>query len=251
VKILVPIKRVPDADTKIRVKADGSGIETDGVKFSVNPFDAIALEEALRLKEKLGAADLVVVSIGGSDCAEQLRTGLAMGADRALLVRAETELDPLAVAKVLAAVVKRESPDLVLMGKQAIDDDSNQVGQMLAALLGVGQATFVSKLELLDNNTRARCARETDAGIETVTVSLPAVITTDLRLNEPRYVSLPGIMKAKKKPIEELTLADLGVTAASRTTVLKLESPPRRKAGVRVKSVDELVDKLRNEAKVI
>ena len=250
-KILVPIKRVPDADTKIRVKADGSGIETDGVKFSVNPFDAIALEEALRLKEKIGALDIVVVSIGTAECAEQLRIGLAMGADRALLVRAETELDPLAVANVLAAVFKREQPNLVLMGKQAIDDDANQTGQMLAALLGVGQATFVSKLELLENNTRARCARETDAGIETVTVALPAVITTDLRLNEPRYVSLPGIMKAKKKPIEELMLADLGATATSRTTVLKLESPPRRKAGVRVKSVDELVDKLRNEAKVI
>lgn len=250
-KILVPIKRVPDADTKIRVKADGSGIETDGVKFSVNPFDAIALEESLRLKEKLGAAEIVVVSAGSADCAEQLRNGLAMGADRALLVRADAELDPLAVAKVLAAVVKREQPNLVLMGKQAIDDDANQTGQMLAALLGIGQATFVSKLELLDNNTRARCARETDAGIETVTVVLPAVITTDLRLNEPRYVSLPGIMKAKKKPIEELALADLGVTASSRTTVLKLESPPRRKAGVRVKTVDELVDKLRNEAKVI
>ena len=250
-KILVPIKRVPDADTKIRVKADGSGIETDGVKFSVNPFDAIALEEALRLKEKLGAAEIVVVSAGSADCAEQLRNGLAMGADRALLVRADAELDPLAVAKVLAAVVKREQPNLVLMGKQAIDDDANQTGQMLAALLGIGQATFVSKLELLDNNTRARCARETDAGIETVTVALPAVITTDLRLNEPRYVSLPGIMKAKKKPIEELALADLGVTASSRTTLLKLESPPRRKAGVRVKTVDELVDKLRNEAKVI
>ena len=250
-KILVPIKRVPDADTKIRVKPDGSGIETDGVKFSVNPFDAIALEEALRLKEKLGAAEIVVVSAGSADCAEQLRNGLAMGADRALLVRADAELDPLAVAKVLAAVVKREQPNLVLMGKQAIDDDANQTGQMLAALLGIGQATFVSKLELLDNNTRARCARETDAGIETVTVALPAVITTDLRLNEPRYVSLPGIMKAKKKPIEELALADLGVTASSRTTLLKLESPPRRKAGVRVKTVDELVDKLRNEAKVI
>jgi len=251
VKILIPIKRVPDADTKIRVKPDGSGIETDGVKFSVNPFDAIALEEALRLKEQLGGMDLIVVGIGSADCAEQLRAGLAMGADRALLIRADSELDPLAVAKVLAAVFKREQPQFVLMGKQAIDDDSNQAGQMLAALLGIGQATFVSKLELLDNNARARCARETDAGIETVTVALPAIITTDLRLNEPRYVSLPGIMKAKKKPIEELTLADLGVTAASRTTVLKLESPPRRKAGVRVKSVDELVEKLRNEANVI
>ena len=250
-KILVPIKRVPDADTKIRVKPDGSGIETDGVKFSVNPFDAIALEEALRLKEKSGGCEILVVGIGGADWVEQLRAGLAMGADRALLVNADATLDSLAIAKVLAAVVKREQPNLVLMGKQAIDDDSNQAGQMLAALLGVGQATFVSKLELLDNNTRARCARETDAGIETATVHLPAVITTDLRLNEPRYVSLPGIMKAKKKPIEELALADLGVAPDSRTTVLKLESPPRRKAGVRVKSVDELVERLRNEAKVI
>jgi len=250
-KILVPLKRVPDADTRIRIKPDGSGLETDGVKFSVNPFDAIALEEALRLKEKIGEGDILVASIGGTECVEQLRIGLAMGADRALLVRADDGLDPLAVAKVLAAVVKREQPHLVLMGKQAIDDDSNQAGQMLAGLLGVGQATFISKLELLNNNTRARCARETDDGIETVVVALPAVITTDLRLNEPRYVSLPGIMKAKKKPLEELALSDLGVTATSRTTVLKLEAPPRRQAGVRVKSVDELVDKLRHEAKVI
>jgi electron transfer flavoprotein beta subunit len=250
-KILVPIKRVPDADTKIRVKPDGSGIETDGVKFSVNPFDAIALEEALRLKEKLGDCEILVVSIGTADSVEQLRTGLAMGADRALLVQADAALDSLAVAKLLAAVARREQPHLVLMGKQAIDDDSNQAGQMLAALLGIAQATFVSRLELLDNHSRARCARETDAGLETVIVALPAVITADLRLNEPRYVSLPGIMKAKKKPIEELALADLGVTALSRTAVLKLESPPRRKAGVRVKSVDELVDRLRHEAKVI
>jgi electron transfer flavoprotein beta subunit len=250
-KILVPIKRVPDADTKIRVEPDGSGIETDGVKFSVNPFDAIALEEALRLKEKLGDCEILVVSIGTADSVEQLRTGLAMGADRALLVQADAALDSLAVAKLLAAVARREQPHLVLMGKQAIDDDSNQAGQMLAALLGIAQATFVSRLELLDNHSRARCARETDAGLETVIVALPAVITADLRLNEPRYVSLPGIMKAKKKPIEELALADLGVTALSRTAVLKLESPPRRKAGVRVKSVDELVDRLRHEAKVI
>jgi electron transfer flavoprotein beta subunit len=174
-----------------------------------------------------------------------------MGADRALRVEADAGLDPLAVAKVLAAIVQRERPEIVLMGKQAIDDDSNQTGQMLAALLGVGQATFVSRLELIENNARARCARETDAGIETVLVTLPAVITTDLRLNEPRYVALPGIMKAKKKPVEELTLAGLGVNAASRTTVLRLEAPPRRKAGVRVPSVDDLVDRLRHEAKVI
>ncbi len=250
-KILVPLKRVPDADTKIRVRPDGSGIETDGVKFAVNPFDAIALEEALRLKEKLGAGDIVVASVGGDECAEQLRTGLAMGADRATLVRSDTAPDPLAIAKVLAALFRRERPDFVLMGKQAIDDDSNQAGQMLAALLGLGQATFVSKLELLDQNTKARCSRETDAGLETVTVTLPAIITTDLRLNEPRYVSVPGILRAKKKPLEVLALADLGVSVASRTTVVRLEPPPRRQAGVRVKTVDELLDKLRQEAKVI
>jgi electron transfer flavoprotein beta subunit len=177
--------------------------------------------------------------------------GLAMGADRALLVKTDQDPDPLAIAKILAAVYRREKPDFVLMGKQAIDDDSNQVGQMMAALLGIGQATFVSRLELLENNTRARCGRETDAGIETVQVRLPAIITTDLRLNEPRYVSLPGIMKAKKKPLEKIPATDLGVDAASRTHVLKLESPAKRKAGVRVKTVDELVEKLKNEAKVI
>jgi len=250
-KILVPLKRVPDSDTKIRVKADGSGIETDGVKFSVNPFDSIALEEALRLKEKGAATEIAVVTIGGDECAEQLRTGLAMGADRALLLKGAGELDSLAVAKVLAAVVKKEAPGLVLMGKQAIDDDSNQAGQMLAALLGQPQATFVSKLELIDGGKRAQCSRETDAGIETVKVNLPAVLTADLRLNEPRYVSLPGIMKAKKKPLEELTLDALGVQAVSRTKVLKLEPPAKRKAGVRVKTVDELIEKLRTEAKVL
>ena len=250
-KILVPLKRVPDPDTKIRIKPDGSGIDLDGVKFAVNPFDAIALEEALRIEEKLGEIDIIVVSVGGDECVEQLRVGLAMGADRALRVKTSNSLDSLAIAKILAAVYQREKPDFVLMGKQAIDDDSNQAGQMLAALLGIGQATFVSKLELIEKNTQARCGRETDAGIETVTVQLPAILTTDLRLNEPRYVSLPGIMKAKKKPLEEIELSALGVTAASRTTVLKLESPPKRKAGVRVKTVDELVDRLRNEAKVI
>ena len=250
-KILVPIKRVPDPDTRIRLKTDGSGLELDGVKFSINPFDAIALEEALRIKEKGIEAEILVVSIGGQECVEQLRVGLAMGAERALLIQAPNDLDPLAIAKILQAVFQREKPGMVLMGKQAIDDDSNQVGQMLAALLGLGQATFVSKLELLDNNTKARCGRETDAGIETITVKLPAIITTDLRLNEPRYVSLPGIMKAKKKPLEEISLSALSVSVQSRTKVLKLEPPPRRKAGVRVKTVDELLDKLRNEAKVI
>jgi len=250
-KILVPLKRVPDPDTRIRIKSDGSAVDTDGVKFAVNPFDAIALEEALRIRERLGELEIVVVSIGGDECVEQLRVGLAMGADRALLVRGSEELDPLAIAKVLVAIYRREQPSFVLMGKQAIDDDSNQVGQMLAALLGIGQATFVSKLELLDNNTKARCGRETDAGIETVTVKLPAIITTDLRLNEPRYVALPGIMKAKKKPLEELAVADLGVNVASRTRVSKLEPPARRKAGVRVKTVDDLLDKLKHEAKVL
>jgi electron transfer flavoprotein beta subunit len=250
-KILVPLKRVPDADTKIRVKPDGSGIETDGVKFSVNPFDSIALEAALQLKEQLGAGEIVVVSIGDDACVEQLRAGLAMGADRGVLVRESAGLDPLAVAKVLAAVYRREQPRIVLMGKQAIDDDSNQTGQMLAALLGIGQATFVSKLVLVDDNSKARCCRETDAGTETVTVTLPAVVTADLRLNEPRYVTALGIMKAKKKPLEEATPASLGVDAVSRTRLVKLEPTPKRKAGVRVKTVDELVTRLRDEANVI
>lgn len=250
-KILVPLKRVPDPDTKIRVRPDGAGIETDGVKFAVNPFDSIALEEALRLRDKTGAGEIVVVTIGGDECGEQLRTGLAMGADRAILVKPAAPLDSLAVAKILAAVHRKEQPSLVLLGKQAIDDDSSQVGPMLAALLGVGQVTFVSKLELADGGATARCSRETDAGIEQVTVPLPAIFTADLRLNEPRYVSLPGIMKAKKKPLEEITVEALGVAAAGRTRVLKLERPPGRKAGVRVKTVDELIAKLRDEAKVL
>ena len=250
-KILVPLKRVPDPDTRIRVKPDGSAVDLDGVKSAVNPFDAIALEEALRIKEKNGAVEVVVVTIGGEESVEQLRVGLAMGADRALLVRSANGLDALAIAKVLVAIYRREQPAFVLMGKQAIDDDSNQVGQMLAALLGMGQATFVSKFELLENNTKARCGRETDGGIEAVTVKLPAIITSDLRLNEPRYVSLPGIMKAKKKPLEEVALADLGLAVASRTQVLKVERPPSRKAGIRVKTVDELLDKLKNDVKVL
>ncbi len=250
-KILVPLKRVPDPDTRIRVKPDGSAVDLDGVKFAVNPFDSIALEEALRIKEKLGETEVVVVTIGGQECVEQLRVGLAMGADRALLIRSTDGLDALAIAKVLVAVYRREQPAFVLMGKQAIDDDSNQVGQMLAALLGIGQATFVSKCELIENNSKVRCGRETDGGIETVTVKLPAIITSDLRLNEPRYVSLPGIMKAKKKPLEEVGMADLGLTITSRTQVLKLEPPVRRKAGVRVKTVDELLAKLKNDVKVL
>lgn len=248
-KILVPLKRVPDPDTKIRLLADGSGIDTDGVKFAVNPFDAIAIEEALRLKERGAATEVVVATIGGDECAEQLRNGLAMGADRAILVKCAAPLDSLAVAKVLAGVYKKETPGLVLMGKQAIDDDSSQAGPMLAALLGVGQVTFMSKLEV--SGASARCSRETDAGIETLSVALPAVLTADLRLNEPRYVSLPGIMKAKKKPLEETTPEALGVTAVGRTKVLKLEKPAGRKAGVKVKTVDELIAKLRDEAKVL
>jgi electron transfer flavoprotein beta subunit len=250
-KILVPLKRVPDPDTRIRIKADGSGIETEGVKFAINPFDAIALEEALRIREKTPGTEVAAVSIGGEECVEQLQGGLAMGADRAILVQASQAMDSLGIAKVLSRIHGRERPELVLMGKQAIDDDSNQAGQMLAALLGLPQATFVSKLELLPDGAGARCSRETDAGIEVVEVGFPAVITTDLRLNEPRYISLPGIMKARKKPIDRVPLADLGVDAGSRTTVLRLETPPRRKAGIRVKTVDELVQKLRTEAGVL
>lgn len=250
-KILVPLKRVPDFDTKIRVNSAGSGIETDGVKYSINPFDAIALEEAIRLRERLGEVEIVVVSIGAEDSQEQLRAGMAMGADRAVLVRHDQAIDSLAVAKILAAVYRKEQPNLVLMGKQAIDDDANQAGQMLAALLEIGQATFISKLDLAKDSKQAVCCRETDSGLETLSVTLPAVITADLRLNEPRYVTALGIMKAKKKPLEEITPADLGVDASSRTRVLKLRMAPQRKAGVRVKSVDELLQKLREEARVI
>ncbi len=215
----------------------------------MNPFDAIALEEALRIKERLGEVEILVTTIGTEECVEQLRVGLAMGADRALLVSATDSFDSLAIAKILAAIYRREQPHLILMGKQAIDDDSNQAGQMLAGLLGIGQATFVSKLEL--TTAEARCGRETDDGIETITVKLPAVITTDLRLNEPRYVSLPGILKAKKKPLEEITVASLDLSVKPRTSVSKLEQPAPRKAGVRVKTVDELLEKLKHEAKVI
>lgn len=250
-KILVPLKRVPDPDTKIRVNADGSGLETDGVKFAINPFDAIALEEALRLRDSLGSAEILVVSIGTDVSQEQLRAGLAMGADRAMLVKQETPTDPLAIAKILVAIYGREKPNMVLMGKQAIDDDANQVGQMMAAMLGIGQATFISKLTLSADGSKATCARETDAGLENMSVTMPAIITADLRLNEPRYVTALGIMKAKKKPLEETTATELGVNAASRTRLLKLTPAPKRKAGVRVKTVDELLQKLREEARVI
>lgn len=249
-KILVPVKRVPDPDTRIRVNAAGTDLDPDGVKFAINPFDAIALEEALRLRDRINVSEIVAVSIGTADCHDQLRAALAMGADRALHVSHDGSLDSLGIAKILAALYAREQPAMVLMGKQAIDDDSNQAGQMLAALLGIGQATFVSKLDIAADQSSATCARETDAGLETVTVTLPAVITADLRLNEPRYVTALGIMKAKKKPLEELTVSELGVDAAPRSRLLKLAPAPRRTAGVRVKTVDELLQQLRDKGAI-
>jgi electron transfer flavoprotein beta subunit len=251
-KILVPLKRVPDPDTKIRLLPDGSGLDASGVTFVVNPFDEIALEEALRLREAgHPVGEIVVTTLGGAETVEQLRRGLAMGADRAVRVDVPEAPEPLAVAKVLARLVEREAPDLVLMGKQAIDDDCNQTGQMLAALLGWPQATFASRVEVLDGGSRLRVAREVDGGLETILVRLPAVVTTDLRLNEPRYVALPGIMRAKNKPLEETTPAALGLAIESRTRVLGMAPPPRRSRGVRVADVPELVRRLREEAKVI
>jgi electron transfer flavoprotein beta subunit len=247
-KLLVPVKRVVDYNVKVRVKADGTGVETANVKMSMNPFDEIAVEEAVRLKEKGIATEIIAVSIGPAQAQEQIRTALAMGADRGILVEAEGT-EPLAVAKILKAIAEREQPQLVVMGKQAIDDDMNATGQMLAALLGWAQGTFASKVEVADG--RATVTREVDGGLETVALTLPAVVTTDLRLNEPRYASLPNIMKARKKPIETLKPADLGVDVTPRLTVLKVEEPPKRQAGRKVASVAELVDKLRNEAKVI
>jgi electron transfer flavoprotein beta subunit len=248
-KILVPVKRVVDYNVKIRVKADGSGVELANVKMSMNPFDEIAVEEALRLKEKGAATEVVVVSIGPQQAAETIRTGLAMGADRGILVKADGVVEPLAVAKILKGVVDEEKPGLVILGKQAIDDDSNQTGQMLAALLGWPQGTFASKL-VLDGDA-VSVTREVDGGLQTVKLKGPAIVTTDLRLNEPRYASLPNIMKAKKKPIADKTPADYGVDVAPRLEVLKTAEPSGRKAGVKVKTVAELVDKLKNEAGVI
>ena len=248
-KILVTAKRVVDYNVKIRVKSDHSGVETANVKMSVNPFDEIAIEEAVRLKEKGQATEIIVVSVGPAAASEQIRTALAMGADRGILVQNDATTEPLAVAKILAAIVARESPDLIILGKQAIDDDMNATGQMLAGLLKWSQGTFASKVELAPGT--ATVTREVDGGLETVKLTLPAIITTDLRLNEPRYASLPNIMKARKKTIETLTPADLGVDPAPRLTVLKVEEPPTRKAGVKVGSVQELVEKLRGEAKVI
>jgi electron transfer flavoprotein beta subunit len=248
-KVLVPVKRVVDYNVKVRVKPDGSGVETANVKMSMNPFDEIAVEEAMRLKEAGVATEIVAVSIGTAQCQETLRTALAIGADRAILVETGVEIQPLAVAKLLKAIVAKEQPGLVILGKQAIDDDSNQTGQMLAALLGWSQATFASKLKV--SGATAQVTREVDGGLETISVKLPAVVTTDLRLNEPRYVTLPNIMKAKKKPLEVLTPEVLGVDVAPRLKTLKVQEPPKRSAGKLVKGVQELVEKLKNEAKVI
>jgi len=248
-KVLVSVKRVVDYNVKVRVKADGTGVETANVKMSMNPFDEIAVEEALRLKEAGIATEVVVVSCGVAACQETLRTALAIGADRAILVESDADLQPLAVAKLLKAVCQKESPQLVILGKQAIDDDSNQTGQMLAALLGWPQATFASKVKVADG--KAQVTREVDGGLDTISIRLPAVITTDLRLNEPRYVTLPNIMKAKKKPLENLKPDALGVNVAPRLKTIKVVEPSKRKAGVRVPDAKALVDKLRNEAKVI
>ena len=248
-KVLVGVKRVIDYNVKVRVKADGTGVETANVKMSMNPFDEIGVEEAVRLKEKGIATEIVAVSMGPAAAQETIRTALAMGADRGILVQTDAELQPLAVAKLFKALVAKESPQLVILGKQAIDDDCNQTGQMLAALLGWAQGTFASKVAPADG--RLEVTREVDGGLETLSIALPAVVTTDLRLNEPRYASLPNIMKAKKKPIETLTPDALGVDPAPRLVTLKVAEPAKRLAGVKVKDVAELVDKLKNEAKVI
>lgn len=248
-KILVCIKRVVDYNVKIRVKSDGSGVDLANVKMSMNPFDEIAVEEAIRQKEKGGVEEIVVVSVGPQQAQETLRTALAMGADRAILVKSDERVEPLGVAKVLRAIVEDEKPDLVILGKQAIDDDSNQTGQMLAALLGWPQGTFASKLDVADG--RAEVTREVDGGLQTVSLALPAIVTTDLRLNEPRYASLPNIMKAKKKPLDERSAADMGLDLAPRLEVLKTAEPAKRQAGVKVGSVDELIGKLKTEAGVL
>lgn len=248
-KILVPVKRVVDYNVKIRVKPDGSGVDLANVKMSMNPFDEIAVEEAVRLKEAGAAEEVVVVSIGPAQAQDTLRTALAMGADRAILIKAEDAVEPLSVAKLLKAVVEAEAPQLVLLGKQAIDDDSNQTGQMLAALLGWSQATFASEIKL--DGGRATVTREVDGGLQVIEATLPTVVTVDLRLNEPRYASLPNIMKAKKKPLEDKTAADFGVSIAPRLKVVKTEEPAARSAGVKVGSVAELVTKLKVEAAVL
>ncbi len=248
-KILVTAKRVVDYNVNIRVLADQSGVDLNNVKMSVNPFDEIAIEEAVRLKEAGKADEVIVVSVGVSQCQEQLRTALALGADRGILVETDEALQPLGIAKALKAVIDKEGPGLIITGKQAIDGDNSQTGQMLAALAGLAQATFASEIDLGEDS--ATVTREIDGGLETITVKLPAIVTTDLRLNEPRYASLPNIMKAKKKPIDMLTPADLGVDVSPRVKTLKVEPPAERAAGIKVDSVEALVDKLRNEAKVI
>jgi len=248
-KVLVPVKRVVDYNVKVRVKSDGSGVDIANVKMSMNPFDEIAVEEAMRLKEAGKVTEVVAVSCGVAQCQETLRTAMAIGADRGILVETAEELQPLAVAKLLKALADKEQPQLIILGKQAIDDDSNQTGQMLAALLGWGQATFASKVVIEDG--KATVTREVDGGLETIALPLPAIVTTDLRLNEPRYVTLPNIMKAKKKPLENVKPADLGVDVTPRLKTLKVSEPPKRSAGIMVKDVAELVSKLRNEAKVI
>ena len=248
-KILVTAKRVVDYNVNIRVLADQSGVDLNNVKMSVNPFDEIAIEEAVRLKEAGKAEEVIVVSVGVSQCQEQLRTALALGADRGILVETDEALQPLGIAKALKAVIDKEAPGLIITGKQAIDGDNSQTGQMLAALAGLAQATFASEIDLGEDS--ATVTREIDGGLETITVKLPAIVTTDLRLNEPRYASLPNIMKAKKKPIDIFTPADLGVDVSPRVKTLKVEPPAERAAGIKVESVEVLVDKLRNEAKVI
>jgi electron transfer flavoprotein beta subunit len=249
--MLVTVKRVPDPETTIRVKPDGSGIVTDNIKYVINPFDEIAIEEALRIKEKLSGGEVILVSIGAKVVSEQLRTGLAMGADRAIFVACEQELDSLAVARLLAKIVEKENPDLLLMGKQAIDDDANQAGQMLAALLGWPQATFASKVELSADQKSVQVTREVDGGLETIAFTLPGIITADLRLNEPRYASLPGIMKARKKEIKEIPVSELGADITPRLKVQKFEPPAKKQAGKKVETVQALVDLLHTEAKVI
>ena len=250
-KILVAAKRVPDPNATIKVRPDGTGIVTENVKYVVNPFCEIAIEEALRIKEKHGGGEVVLVSVGGKVAQEQLRTGLAMGADRAILVVSEQEVDPAVVARILKKVIEIEQPDVVLMGKQAIDDDSNVVGQMVAEMLGWAQATFASAVKLADDKKSAVVTREVDGGLEDVEVALPAVITADLRLNEPRYASLPGIMKARKKELKEIPIAEAGVDLAPTVKIVKLDPPPKRQAGKKVSSVQELVQLLHTEAKVI
>ena len=248
-KILVPIKRVVDYNVKVRPKADESGVDLNNVKMAINPFCEIAVEEAVRLKEAGSATEIIAVTVGAENAQEQLRTALALGADRAILVETDLEVEPLGISKVLKAVVEKESPNLIIMGKQAIDGDNNQTGQMLAALMNYPQATFASELKI--EGEKAVVTREVDGGLQTISINLPAVVTSDLRLNEPRYASLPNIMKAKKKPLEQLSATDLGIDTKPRIDQIKVEEPPKRKAGIKVANVEELVQKLKNEAKVI